>query len=365
MIQKFSGVSGSGVNMWTKYPNGICQSVPEGRQIFKKECTAAAIYDSCALKFLTSDLKVYGTGRGAAWHPTVGIHLLRGELLVWLYGVTLLDALFTTRELLSNDSYEAVLRGTHSNLPSPEYDISPSLSPHLCVSVSSHCLSLSLSENSNQLHRLKVPPSDEALKLSCDKDPLLCHGRAICYTDYTPRHSKLSLEGIIVGSTKWKKIHNERLEGQQERPFPEDLESRPYYLSQEGPADGEIFFQVTIRSSSKKKELNKVLVCGYRVANHKEGIFGHIEYRVDLNAWGEEAKKDSRGGAEGGGRAGYLPSDNRIVWTNHTKESAYCHLLKDLPPGRHVIGLESKEKKRTGLTHVITWSSWADKEIPH
>jgi hypothetical protein len=129
MIKKFSGVSGSGVNMWTKYPNGLCSTLKEGGEIFKKECTASAIYESCSLKFLTSDLKTYGLGRGAAWHPTVGIHLLRGELLVWLYGVTLLDSLFTTRELLSRASPEAVLKGIDSySLPIPLTSLSLSLS---------------------------------------------------------------------------------------------------------------------------------------------------------------------------------------------------------------------------------------------
>jgi hypothetical protein len=205
-------------------------------------------------------------------------------------------------------------------------------------------------ENSDHLRELKAPLAKD-LAVSCDKGPLLCHSRAVCYTDYTPRHSKLSLESIVVGSTKWKKIH-ESLQGQQERPSPEDFESRPYYLSADGPGDGEIFFQVTI--PPKKKEMSKVLICGYRIADHKEGIYGHVEYRVDMNAWGSKGEEGQAKSVP----AAYVPSEERVVWTNHVKVSAYCHLLTDLPPGRHVIGLESKEKKRTGLTHVITWTDW-------
>ena len=203
-------------------------------------------------------------------------------------------------------------------------------------------------ENSVELKKLKVLPKD--LKLSCSKDPLLCHGHATCYTDYTPRHSNISLEKIIVGTTKWTK-NPSKVEGNRQNRLPEDTESRPCYVSHHGNEDGEIYFQVKIPDHP---EFNKVLICGYKIADHKEGIFGHVEYKVDLNV---TAGVSSSGG-EGGKMRSYVPSANRVIWPSHTVVSAYCQLLKDFPPGSHVIGLESKEKKPTGLSHVITWTEW-------
>jgi hypothetical protein len=198
---------------------------------------------------------------------------------------------------------------------------------------------------------MKSLPKD--LKLSCSKDPLLCHGHATCYTDYTPHHSNISLDQIIVGSTKWTKSPS-RVEGNQQQRAPEDLESRPCYVSHHGNDDGEIYFQVTIPDH---QEFNKVLICGYKIADHKEGVFGHVEYKVDLNVTPGPLAAASTSG-KGRKMKGYVPSEKRVIWSSHAKVSAYCQLLKDLPPGTHVIGLESKEKKPTGLSHVITWGEW-------
>jgi hypothetical protein len=46
-------------------------------------------------------------------HPTAGLHMLRGELLVWLSGLTLLDAMFTTQDLLrsATETAEELLTG--------------------------------------------------------------------------------------------------------------------------------------------------------------------------------------------------------------------------------------------------------------
>lgn len=306
--------------MWTKYPQSICHDVKG--DIFKKECTAAAVFDSCALRFLNAEVKKYGLGHGANWHPTIAIHLLRGELIVWLYGLTLLDAMFTIQELLSDTSPEKIYKGKIFSF-----------------------LNIILPDTISQLKSMKILRSD--VKLLCNKDPLLCHGRAMCYTDYTPRYSDLSLEGIVVGSTKWLN-HHAKIESPGQGRNPQDLESRPSYLSHHGPADGEIFFRVSIPSNTN--QFNKILICGYKIAEHKEGIFGHVEYKVDINV--KLSKNKTSGNFD------YLPSENRLVWSSHTKETQYCHLLKDLPQGIHVIGLESKENKPTGVSHVITWREW-------
>jgi hypothetical protein len=208
---------------------------------------------------------------------------------------------------------------------------------------------------------LKAFPSD--VKLSCGKDPLLCHYRATCFTDYTPRHSNISLEQILVGSTKWTKSPG-LVDNHQHR-VSEDLESRPCYVSHHGSKDGEIYFQVTIPEDPI--EFHTVLICGYKIADHKEGggIFGHVEIKVDLSVNNSD-HATVRGQREGKGKRnrdsaeadGYIPSDKRVVWSTRVRVSSYCEVLKFLPSGTHIIGLESKEKKPTGLSHVITWAHW-------
>jgi hypothetical protein len=121
LLKKYPGVAGSGVNMWTNYPKSLCQKVPG--TIFQKSCNPDAIYSSCALKFLNAELRYYGLGHGAKWHPTVGIHLLRGELLVWLYGLTLLDAMYTTQELLRTETPENIFTGEKSDRRSPSLSL--------------------------------------------------------------------------------------------------------------------------------------------------------------------------------------------------------------------------------------------------
>jgi hypothetical protein len=113
ILKKYPSVSGSGVNMWTTYPKSLCQNVPG--KIFQKSCNPDAIYSSCALKFLNAELQEYGLGHGAKWHPTAALHMLRGELLVWLYGLTLLDAMFTTQDLLRTETPQQIFKGDLHN----------------------------------------------------------------------------------------------------------------------------------------------------------------------------------------------------------------------------------------------------------
>jgi hypothetical protein len=35
----------------------------------------------------------YGSGHGANWHPSVGLHLLRGEFIAWTYSLALYEAI--------------------------------------------------------------------------------------------------------------------------------------------------------------------------------------------------------------------------------------------------------------------------------
>jgi hypothetical protein len=55
---------------------------------------------------------VVQSGRGGSWHPSVGMHLLRGELLAYNYAYILLDAINEIQQRLSTgaDTFE-LLKG--------------------------------------------------------------------------------------------------------------------------------------------------------------------------------------------------------------------------------------------------------------
>jgi hypothetical protein len=42
---------------------------------------------------LLSPYVSYGSGHGANWHPSVGLHLLRGEFIAWTYSLALYEAI--------------------------------------------------------------------------------------------------------------------------------------------------------------------------------------------------------------------------------------------------------------------------------
>ena len=48
----------------------------------------------------------YGSGHGANWHPSAAFHLLRGEFIVWLYGLILYDAIEMVEMELKTSSAE-------------------------------------------------------------------------------------------------------------------------------------------------------------------------------------------------------------------------------------------------------------------
>ena len=55
----------------------------------------------------------YGSddGKGAAWHPTRGFHLLRGEAISWIYTLVLLDAIFMIQDEQEKKSIEELKKG--------------------------------------------------------------------------------------------------------------------------------------------------------------------------------------------------------------------------------------------------------------
>jgi hypothetical protein len=50
----------------------------------------------------------YGAGNGANWHPSAAFHMLRGEMLVWIYGLVLFEAIDLVEHELKELSLEEI-----------------------------------------------------------------------------------------------------------------------------------------------------------------------------------------------------------------------------------------------------------------
>eukprot|EP00602_Paraphysomonas_sp_CaronLab_P001648 CAMPEP_0185032004 /NCGR_PEP_ID=MMETSP1103-20130426/19815_1 /TAXON_ID=36769 /ORGANISM="Paraphysomonas bandaiensis, Strain Caron Lab Isolate" /LENGTH=486 /DNA_ID=CAMNT_0027567733 /DNA_START=228 /DNA_END=1688 /DNA_ORIENTATION=- len=296
-VSKYTGISLSGMNLGATYPAETCRkhSTVWGKD---KECNAGAIFEKCALKFLTKEAAVYGLGSGARWHPTRGIHLLRGELIAWLYGLTLLDALYMTRKELSEGT-AALFAKYSERLDSLQY------------------------------HGKLPSPS------TCQREPIACTYKTVCYTDFSPLHTNLTLSSRVVGPTSWKYLVV-RTPNKQRRP-PSDEELRPVYISSAGPEGGEIYLRVDVSAAR-----NKVLLCAYKMKDN----FSNLEFKVELDVSMDRL------------HSGYSPVNReRKIWAAHEAAGVHCIMLKSFPPGTHVIGLQPKSMTKVGISHVITYDS--------
>eukprot|EP01041_Mallomonas_annulata_P007212 gene7212-14708_t len=223
----YKSVGAHGFNVW-----GISRSLcvhPSG----KKGCTGAEVrgpcYENGGPHWVTSEASVYGKGRGASHHPPVGMHLLRGESLVWLYAHILLDAMVEVQRVLSEGGNETVFQ-----------------------------------------HRLDVlqPPLPPPKTCSpwCDRPP-------VCYTNFMPHYNEnRTLENLLVNNdTKWKLIVPDHSNH-------DYLDLKPYYKSP-GPGH-EIHFKIDVNSN---KGIVYVCCSSYKDAL-LHAIFTLDEHQVDSSS---------------------------------------------------------------------------------
>ena len=94
--------------------------------------------------------KYTATSRGKKWHPSAGMHLMRGEVIAYRYAYILLDAIYTVQEEIKNSTY--------SDLAKKYKKILESMQPDLITQKPSFC----------------------------DK---ICEFPPICYTDFEPNYN--------------------------------------------------------------------------------------------------------------------------------------------------------------------------------
>jgi hypothetical protein len=199
-VKGYEGLGPHGFNVWESNP--LCKTMKNGKEV--TACNGIDAAQDCALKFMTKEAAVYGTGRGAAHHPTRAFHMLRGEAIAWLYAMALLDAIFmlekdlkTTKPGALSEVYKEKLEALQPPMPAPK-----------------HC---------KGYH---------------------CEQKMTCYTDYQPHYSPdMKLDDLIVGETKW------QYTGKGDEPRKEGhLDFKPAW-SGKNEADGELSFRIKVENA--------------------------------------------------------------------------------------------------------------------
>mmetsp|Transcript_6875 Transcript_6875/g.10326 ORF Transcript_6875/g.10326 Transcript_6875/m.10326 type:complete len:611 (+) Transcript_6875:45-1877(+) len=319
----FTNRFGRAANAYKSYGNGLAVLGSDAWRVHKPEVCAGIIeYDkkitcgmgrlsancSTELRFFKKDVTIYGgpSGKGASWHPTRAYHLMRGELITWIYGLPFLDALYEIqKEVKSGNTDKKELY--------KKYDAE------------------------HKKYRTKEEPAPPQFCGKGASSALYCETKPLCFTDYHPHYApNLTLSELIVGTHKWVNEHQSKLDSYEYHLFPDDehLELRPGYSAVDGPDSGEIHFRINI---GKHKS---IIVCAYHYNNFQYAT----EFRVELNVPDDRLKN-------------YTPSDKRNIWMDVELAGA-CVLLSNFPSGQHVLSLESKlnEKKSVaGISHIMMW----------
>ena len=157
-----------GFSVWTHYKQ-VCWNFWNNIS----SCNAVDMRGSChewgGPHWNSRDFAVYGSesGIGRNWHPTKGIHLLRGELLAYNYAHILLDAI---------DLVETDRRTKSAAAMAVEYQ--------------------------SVLDVLQPPMTDTVLH--CHSE---CETRPTCWTNYEPHfNDKFFLDELVVGTHEgWSK----------------------------------------------------------------------------------------------------------------------------------------------------------------
>jgi len=289
----YNAVQAHGFNVWE--PNPQCKGKKDGKDI--TACSGIDAAQGCELRFMTHEAGAYGSdnGHGAAWHPTRGFHMLRGEAIAWLYTMTLLDSIYMMEDALKTKKPEDLLQDYSKIL----HDMQPPMPPP---------------KRCQQYH---------------------CEFRPICYTDYRPHYAdNLTLSNIIVGKTNWTYDADEVGDWSIHYGY---LDSKPLWTG-EGPEAGEIHLRVTI------DKLDTVWVCGAI----KESLM-HAKVFLDQNV---------NFNGLNGNVTNYVPSSSRVEWSKRKYVGNECKAILGLPTGNHVISIStngSAAGHKTALSHVIMW----------
>jgi len=298
----YSGVSPHGFNVWE--PNPLCTGRDKDDTKDITNCNGIDAAQGCKLRFMSHEASVYGSdsGGGANWHPTRAFHMLRGEAIVWLYTLALLDGIIEMQSKAGGGGVAALAEDKRKSLYS-EYDAKLA----------------------------KLQPPIPASPKRCQT--YHCEERPVCYTDHLPHWpADMGLKDVIVGKTRWSYEPEEYGEWSLQYGY---LDAKPMWFAKGD--QGEVHLRIKVG-----KKVPAVWVCGMVAES-----LSHNTFFLDENVPADKLKN-------------YSPSDARVAWTGKKYVGNECKEINGLPEGTHVLSVSSAPNKDTelqsGLSHVVMWA---------
>eukprot|EP00607_Mallomonas_marina_P003036 CAMPEP_0182435244 /NCGR_PEP_ID=MMETSP1167-20130531/74670_1 /TAXON_ID=2988 /ORGANISM="Mallomonas Sp, Strain CCMP3275" /LENGTH=455 /DNA_ID=CAMNT_0024626085 /DNA_START=277 /DNA_END=1641 /DNA_ORIENTATION=- len=261
VINDYHGIGKHGFNVWEGNPHceiPVMDNSGGGNNddftpVTRSNCKGVDIAGCGMLKFESYEASLYGSGgNGAKWHPPRAWHLLRGEAIVWLYTLTLLDALLDievaqgigkTRSEMSEE-YAKKLSELQPDMPHPK---------------------------------------------RCTE---FCYTKPVCYTNFMPHYNPvLTLDSQLVGTTNW--TMDDKDYGAWSLTYGY-LDEKPGIHAVGGHAAGEIHFKITVGSENPEKQ---VWICGDAIS----GALDHAVFYLDQDVTAEDLIH-------------YEPSNERVLW---------------------------------------------------
>ena len=201
---------------------------------------------------MAQETALFSRGHGASWHPPAGMHLLRGEILVYNYLHIFLDAMYMLRDDIALSV--TGLGGSGAGQADQAVDTGKGLTVEQRQAL--------ITKYRAELKKLQKPMPDKPLRCSPDGDR-----RPVCNTNFKPHYSAQGLlSDRVVGTPQgwgyaYKEGSTSHLDGGVDWGY---LDRRPCYESV-GKPDATISFKIEIKTAG----MRSIKICSY---DHKEGL---------------------------------------------------------------------------------------------
>eukprot|EP01033_Poteriospumella_lacustris_P017146 gene17146-12265_t len=277
-----------------------------------KGCNALDVKGDCYERggphWMTKEAAYYAmdpNARGKNWHPTAGMHLMRGEQLAYNYAHILADTIYTIQQDLTN----ATLASNRSALVDYYHQ---------------------------KWEALRIPIPENALHSRSEETKLL----PTCFTDFKPHFNPANLlSSIVLGQPEgWNYKEVNEFQGSAYGYG----DTRPFYEAV--GKDKEIHFRI-----SNVRE-GVVRVCGY---SRKESL-AHATYFLDPNySFPEKSSATANKAFK------YTPTDKRIAVSVKDSVGDECWRLANIPVGGdHVLTLKTEPvnaNHMTSISHIVVF----------
>ena len=164
----------------------------------------------------------------------------------------------------------------------------------------------------------------------------VCHQKPMCYTNFQPHYSNMTLSSRVVGSHNWTVDGLDYGDWSLTYGY---LDAKSAMHTNAGRKDGEIHFKISVGEKNPKKD---VWVCGDGCG----GALLHAEFFLDVNVADEKL-------------VDYVPSPDRVQWHHKKYLGNECKELLNVPVGNHVLSITTSAAAppthQSCVSHIITW----------